>query len=82
MPLAAAWEGLADMEKVDQSIWNWLQHTDFEGKGVTIAELIEKCGSERRMFACYWRGQMTEFVERFIEDKYPPDRIMGMKPLA
>lgn len=47
-----------------------------------LTTLVEKYGSQRRIFEAYWKGELTLIQERFLEDSYPPEIRIGMKPLA
>ena len=49
---------------------------------LTLQSLQAKYGeSMRRVFDAYWRGAMSIFEERFIEDKYPPEMRIGYRPV-
>lgn len=48
----------------------------------TISQLIQHCGSQRLMFKAYWKNEMPACWERLVEDSYPPEIRIGMKPIA
>ena len=48
----------------------------------TVADLLFIYRTQRILLEMYWRGLLDFDEERIVEDNFPPELRIGMKPIA
>ena len=46
-----------------------------------LVDIKSRCGSFRRMVQDYWLGDLNRAEELIVEDRIPPETLIGYKPI-